>query len=100
MKKIFALALCAVMMLSVLAGCGGKEETPAQTKAKEETQAPTEGKTQAHTEAKKETDASSEEGTGCLRKPECIKERFCGADRSGEGRKSGSGEDHYGCVQF
>ena len=24
MKKIFALALCAVMMLSVLAGCGGK----------------------------------------------------------------------------
>lgn len=29
MKKIFALALCAVMMLSVLAGCGGKTDTPA-----------------------------------------------------------------------
>ena len=29
MKKIFALALCAVMMLSVLAGCGGKSDAPA-----------------------------------------------------------------------
>ena len=29
MKKIFALALCAVMMLSVLAGCGGKKDAPA-----------------------------------------------------------------------
>ena len=29
MKKIFALALCAVMMLSVLAGCGGKNDAPA-----------------------------------------------------------------------
>ena len=28
MKKIFALALCAVMMLSVLAGCGGKNDAP------------------------------------------------------------------------
>ena len=28
MKKILTLALCAVMMLSVLAGCGSKTDTP------------------------------------------------------------------------
>ena len=31
MKKILTLALCAVMMLSVLAGCGSKTDTPATT---------------------------------------------------------------------
>lgn len=31
MKKILTLALCAVMMLSVLAGCGSKTDTPANT---------------------------------------------------------------------
>nr|WP_325184495.1 galactose ABC transporter substrate-binding protein [uncultured Oscillibacter sp.] len=33
MKKILTLALCAVMMLSVLAGCGSKTDTPANTDA-------------------------------------------------------------------
>ncbi|MCI8506410.1 MAG: substrate-binding domain-containing protein [Lachnospiraceae bacterium] len=65
-KRVAALTVALAVFagaLGSLAGCGGKEETPAQTKAKEETQAPTEGKTQTPTEAKKETDASSEEGT-------------------------------------
>ena len=44
MKKIFALALCAVMMLSVLAGCGGnKNDAPADnTPAQNEPAAPAE----------------------------------------------------------
>lgn len=43
MKKIFALALCAVMMLSVLAGCGGKNDAPAEnTPAQNEPAAPAE----------------------------------------------------------
>ncbi len=42
MKKIFALALCAVMMLSVLAGCGGKQDAPANTPAPNEPAAPAE----------------------------------------------------------
>ena len=42
MKKIFALALCAVMMLSVLAGCGGKQDAPANTPAQNEPAAPAE----------------------------------------------------------
>ncbi len=42
MKKIFALALCAVMMLSVLAGCGGKQDAPADTPAQNEPAAPAE----------------------------------------------------------
>lgn len=44
MKKILTLALCAVMMLSVLAGCGGKTDTPAanDTPAQNEPAAPAE----------------------------------------------------------
>nr|WP_326126627.1 galactose ABC transporter substrate-binding protein [uncultured Oscillibacter sp.] len=43
MKKILTLALCAVMMLSVLAGCGGKTDAPANdTPAQNEPAAPAE----------------------------------------------------------
>ena len=45
MKKFFSLLMAAMMMASVLAGCGGTEETPAedtQTPA-EDTQTPAEG---------------------------------------------------------
>ena len=40
MKKIFALALCAVMMLSVLAGCGGNNNAPADNTPPANTDAP------------------------------------------------------------
>ena len=45
MKKFFSLLMAALMMASVLAGCGGTEEAPAedtQTPA-EDTQTPAEG---------------------------------------------------------
>lgn len=45
MKKFFSLLMAAMMMASVLAGCGGTEETPAEdTQAPaEDTQTPAEG---------------------------------------------------------
>ncbi len=40
MKKFFALALSAVMMLTLLAGCGGKKDEPAQTPDAPKTEEP------------------------------------------------------------
>ena len=61
MKKIFALALCAVMMLSVLAGCGGKNDAPADnTPAQKETERETERDRERETDRETERDRESQ----------------------------------------
>ncbi len=61
-KKFLALSLSLAMAVSLLAGCGGSSDAPAETGSSAETGAPAETGTPAETEASEETNAPAASG--------------------------------------